>query len=97
MTQNEDQEPNLTWEEQLVNWLKTKMLAEKDVFIAGGNYSSMRQTDLFRQFAGSRVSITDGDGNEIGTGILDEHGIVRGTIDGVEYVQQLTHLRVGEE
>lgn len=55
------------------------------------------RNNLFREFAGSLVRITDEDGNEIGTGTLDENGMVHGVIDGVEYTQQLTHLVVGEE
>ena len=56
-----------------------------------------RNDDLFAQFEGCLVSITDDEGNEIGQGTLDRHGMVRGVIDGVEYTQQLTHLTTGDD
>lgn len=56
-----------------------------------------RNRELFRQFAGSKVSITDDSGNQIAIGTMDENGLVRAVIDGEEYTQQLTHLTVGDE
>ena len=53
--------------------------------------------DLLREFAGSLVRITDDSGNEIGVGRLDEEGVVRGTIDGVDYVQKLSRLVVEDD
>jgi hypothetical protein len=52
---------------------------------------------MFQEFAGSLVRITDDSGNEIAVGKLDENGVVHAVIDGEPYMQQLTHLVIGEE
>jgi hypothetical protein len=57
----------------------------------------MDSSDLFRQFAGCKVDVTDENGNRIAVGTMDEHGLVQYEIDGVEHTQQLTRLVVGEE
>lgn len=57
----------------------------------------MYNRDLFREFAGSLVRITDESGKEIGIGKLDENGVVHAVIDGEPYTQQLSHLIVGED
>lgn len=56
-----------------------------------------RNQDLFRQFAGCKINVTDDDGNQIAIGTMDEHGLVRFVIDGEEYTEQLTHLTVGDD
>jgi hypothetical protein len=56
----------------------------------------MDNQDLFREFAGCLVRITDDSGNEIGIGKLDENGVVHAVIDGVEYTQQLSNLEMGD-
>lgn len=57
----------------------------------------MTREEMFREFAGSKVSILDDDGTEIAIGTMDENGLVRAVIDGEPFEQQLSHLVVGEE
>jgi hypothetical protein len=60
-------------------------------------YPTARNRDLFRQFAGCKVRITDDSGDEIAIGTMDENGLVHAVIDGEEYTQQLTHLTMGDD
>lgn len=57
----------------------------------------MSRRDLFQEFAGSLVRITDDSGNEIAIGKLDENGMVHAVIDGEPYTQQLSHLVIAED
>jgi hypothetical protein len=96
---DQDQEPPLRFEKQVVDWLKTEMPRPLEEFgITERVYdTSIRKAELFRQFAGCKVDVTDEAGNSIAVGTMDEHGLIRYEIDGVEHTKQLSHLVVGEE